>query len=124
MAELAIFTRRVQKEMEYTLKRSRVGEFFNQIVTADDVTQGKPNPEGLLKILNGRDPSTALYVGDNVDDALAAKGVPLPFVGILPRKSEERRQRGSRLRKLGAIDLLGDINELEGWLRKPHNSHQ
>jgi HAD superfamily hydrolase (TIGR01548 family) len=121
MAELAIFTGRVGKEMDYTLERSRVREFFSQIVTADDVTQGKPHPEGLLKILHGRDPAIALYIGDNVDDALAAKGAPVPFVGILPRKSEERRQRGALLKKLGARALLGDINELESWLKKPRN---
>jgi HAD superfamily phosphatase len=119
IAELAIFTGRAQKEMEYTLERSKVREFFSQIVTADDVAQGKPHPEGLLKILNGRDPSIALYVGDNVDDALAAKGARVPFVGILPRKSEERRQRGALLKKLGAKALLGDINELETWLKNP-----
>jgi HAD superfamily hydrolase (TIGR01548 family) len=119
VAELAIFTGRVRQELDYTLDRSKVREFFRQIVTAEDVTQGKPHPEGLLKILDGRDPSIALYVGDNVDDALAAKGVPMPFVGILPRKSEERRQRGALLRKLGARTLLGDISELETWLKKP-----
>ena len=70
----------------------------------------------MRKILNGRDPATALYVGDNVDDALAAQGVPMPFVGILPRKSEERRQRGALLRKHGATTLLGDVTELEAWL--------
>jgi HAD superfamily hydrolase (TIGR01548 family) len=122
VAELAIFTGRVRKEMEYTLARSKVREFFGQIVTADDVTQGKPHPEGLLKILNGRDPSIALYVGDNVDDALAAKGVPLPFVGILPRKSEERKQRGALLKQLGAITILGDINELEAWVKPASKS--
>jgi HAD superfamily hydrolase (TIGR01548 family) len=121
-AELAIFTGRVRQELDYTLERSKVRDFFKQIVTAEDVTQGKPHPEGLLKILNGRDPSIALYVGDNVDDALAAKGVPMPFVGILPRKSEERRQRGALLKKLGARALLGDICELETWLKKPRNS--
>jgi HAD superfamily phosphatase len=119
-AELAIFTGRVRQELDYTLDRSKVREFFRQIVTAEDVKQGKPHPEGLRTILNGRNPSTALYVGDNVDDALAAQGVPMPFVGILQRKSEERRQRGALLRKLGATTLLGDITELEAWLKKPH----
>lgn len=118
VAELAIFTGRVRHELDYTLDRSRAREFFRQIVTAEDVTQGKPHPEGLQKILNGRDPAIALYVGDNVDDALAAKAVPMPFVGILPRKSEERRQRGALLRKLGARTLLGDITELETWLKR------
>src|SRR4029077_4265356 len=69
--ELAIFTGRVWDELNYTLDRSRVREFFSNIVTADSVRQGKPHPEVLVKILDGRDPSAALYIGDNVDDALA-----------------------------------------------------
>ena len=72
ISELAIFTGRVWEELNYTLDRSKVREYFPHIVTAEDVKQGKPHPEGLLKILNGRSPSSALYVGDNVDDALAA----------------------------------------------------
>jgi phosphoglycolate phosphatase-like HAD superfamily hydrolase len=57
-------------------------------------------------------------VGDNVDDALAAKAAKVPFVGILPRRSWERRHRGTRLRGLSARTILGEISELEGWLRK------
>jgi HAD superfamily hydrolase (TIGR01548 family) len=117
-AELDIFTGRVRQELDYTLDRAKVREFFRHIVTAEDVKQGKPHPEGLLKILAGRDPATGVYVGDNVDDALAAQSVPMPFVGILPRKSEERRQRGALLRELGASTLLGGIRELEVWLKK------
>jgi phosphoglycolate phosphatase-like HAD superfamily hydrolase len=60
-------------------------------------------------------------VGDNVDDALAAQAARMPFVGILPRRSEERRQRGTRLRKLGALAILSDINELEAWLKRQRN---
>ena len=78
----------------------------------------KPAPDGLLQILEGRDSSSALYVGDNVDDALAAQAARVPFVGILPRRSEERRQRGTRLRELGALAILSDVKELEGWIRR------
>jgi phosphoglycolate phosphatase-like HAD superfamily hydrolase len=84
----------------------------------ENVKRPKPAPDGLLQILNGRDPSVALYLGDNVDDALAAKAANMPFVGILPRQSEERRQRGALLRKLGALTILSDISELEPWLRR------
>ena len=90
---------------------------FRQIVTVEEVSKPKPDPEGLLKILDGRNPSTALYVGDNVDDALAAKAAKVPFVGILPRKSWERRHRGTQLKELGALTILGKISELEGWLK-------
>ena len=101
-SELAIFTGRVRAELDYTLDRCRVREFFQQIVTVEDVRRPKPDPEGLLKILNGRDPANALYLGDNVDDALAARAARIPFLGVLPRKSEARRARGALLRKLGA----------------------
>lgn len=113
-AELAIFTGRVHREMDFTLDRVKVRKLFGLIVTADDVKRGKPAPDGLLMILNGRDPQVALYIGDNVDDALAAQSAGVPFIGILPRNSEERRQRGTTLRKLGARTIIGDIKELEG----------
>jgi HAD superfamily hydrolase (TIGR01548 family) len=115
-SELAIFTGRTRRELDCTLDRFRVREFFKWIVTIEDVKQSKPDPEGLRLIANGRDPSLGVYVGDNVDDALAARSVRMPFVAVLPRRSEERRQRGERLRKLGAQIILSDISELEAWL--------
>jgi pyrophosphatase PpaX len=118
LAELNVFTGRVRRELDYTLDRWKVRGFFHQIITVENVKRPKPAPDGLLQILNGRDPSTALYLGDNVDDALAAKAAKMPFVGILPRRSEERRQRGALLRKLGALTILSDISELESWLKR------
>jgi HAD superfamily phosphatase len=117
-ADLALFTGRVRKELDYTLNRCRVREFFGHIVTAEDVEHPKPHPEGLLKILNGRDPATAVYVGDNIDDALAAQSARIPFVGILPHNREARRQRGPLLREHGAITILGDVRKLDSWLKR------
>jgi HAD superfamily phosphatase len=117
-AELAIFTGRTLRELDYTLDRCRVRQFFQTIVTVEDVGRPKPDPEGLLKILDGRDPANSLYVGDNVDDAIAARSARIPFVGILPLGGAGRDERGTLLRKFGAKALLGNISELEAWLRK------
>ena len=117
-AELALFTGRVRAEADYTLDRCRVREFFRHIVTVEDVQRPKPDPEGLLKILNGRDPAKALYLGDNVDDALASRAAQIPFLGILPRNSEARRARSALLTKHGATAILDDVKELEAWLRR------
>jgi len=117
-APLAIFTGRINRELDYTLERWNVRDCFERIITVEEVSKPKPDPEGLVKILAGRDPSTALYIGDNVDDALAAKVAEMPFVGVLPRGSAERRFRGTRLTQLGALTILGKVSELEGWLRK------
>jgi HAD superfamily hydrolase (TIGR01548 family) len=118
LAELDIFTGRIRPELDYTLERWGVRDFFRKIVSVENVKRPKPAPDGLLQILDGRDPNSALYVGDNVDDALAAQAARMPFVGVLPRGSEERRQRGSRLRKLGALTILSDVKELEAFTRK------
>jgi HAD superfamily hydrolase (TIGR01548 family) len=112
-AELAIFTGRVRKELDHTLDRCGVREFFGRIVTAEDVAQPKPAPEGLLAILRGRDPSTAVYVGDNVDDALAAQAAGVPFIGVVSREIERSRSREILLRRAGATAILGSVKELE-----------
>jgi len=118
LAELDVFTGRIRPELDYTLDRWGARGFFHKIVSVENVKRPKPAPDGLLQILDGRDSSRALYVGDNVDDALAAQAARVPFVGILPRRSEERRQRGTRLRELGALAILSDVRELEGWLAR------
>ncbi len=115
-AELAIFTGRTRRELQHTLARFGVEEYFRRIVTHDDVERSKPAPEGLLRILDGRDPASAVYAGDNVDDALAARRCGIAFVGVLPRNSEARRLRAARLRQLGAQTILGHVAELEKWL--------
>jgi HAD superfamily phosphatase len=118
-SELAIFTGRNWHELNHTLDRNGVRRSFKTIITVEEVANPKPAPDGLIKILNGRTPSDALYVGDNIDDALAAQSAQVPFLAILPKAGEERRQRSTRLRELGALDILSDISQLEPWLRSP-----
>lgn len=120
LAELAIFTGRIWRELDYTLDRNNMRGVFQTIVTTEDVANPKPAPDGLLKILNGRDPGEALYLGDNVDDALAARSAKVPFVAVLPKTGHERRERSTRLRELGALTILPDVNDLERWLAKSH----
>ena len=120
LAELAIFTGRIWRELDFTLDRNKMRGVFQTIVTTEDVANPKPAPDGLLKILNGRGPDEALYLGDNVDDALAAQSAKVPFLGVLPKTGHERRERSTRLRELGALAILSDVNELEGWLGKAY----
>jgi phosphoglycolate phosphatase-like HAD superfamily hydrolase len=72
----------------------------------------------LLKILNGRDPATAIYLGDNVDDSIASQSARVPFLGILPKNSEARRARSALLKKYGAMAILDDVSDLDAWLKR------
>jgi HAD superfamily hydrolase (TIGR01548 family) len=112
-AELALFTGRTRNELRYTLERTDAGALFRRSVTMDDVKKGKPDPEGLRLLLNGAAPREALYLGDNIDDAISAKRARVPFVGVLPYGTEAHGARAATLRKLGAIEILHRVRDLE-----------
>jgi HAD superfamily hydrolase (TIGR01548 family) len=114
--ELDLFTGRTRQEFSYTFDRWPGKRHLRTVITMDDVKRKKPHPDGLLKILGLRDPATALYVGDNIDDALAARDARVPFMAILPPGTYEYRKRAARFRELGALALLPDILALHEQL--------
>ena len=115
--ELNLFTGRTRQEFTYTFERWAGSRHFRTVVTMDDVARKKPHPDGLLKILDGRDPGTALYLGDNIDDGLAARAAGVPFMAILPAGAYGYRQRAAKFRELGALALLPRATALSPWLK-------
>jgi phosphoglycolate phosphatase-like HAD superfamily hydrolase len=113
--ELNLFTGRTRQEFSYTFDRWEEAHSFRTVITMDDAKK-KPNPEGLRIILAGRSPKKALYVGDNIDDALAAKAARMPFMAILSKKDLDYRVRSRRFRELGALGLLERARDLDRWL--------
>ena len=115
--ELNLFTGRTRQEFSFTFERWAATKYFRTIVTMDDVQNKKPHPEGLHKILGKRDSATALYLGDNIDDALAARDAGVPFMGIIARGEHGYRQRAARFRELGALALLPRATDLNACLK-------
>ncbi len=113
--ELNLFTGRTRQEFSYTFDRWPAAKFFRTVITMDDARK-KPHPDGLQIILAGRDPGAALYLGDNIDDALAAREAAVPFVAILAPGEHRYRERAARFRELGALTLLRRAAELNQWL--------
>jgi len=114
--ELNLFTGRTRREFAYSFERWAGTRHFRTVVTMDDVARKKPYPDGLLKILRGRDPRAALYVGDNIDDGLAAQAAGVPFIAILPKGTYEYRERAMKFRELAAIALLPRASAIGEWL--------
>jgi HAD superfamily hydrolase (TIGR01548 family) len=113
--ELDLFTGRTKQEFGYTFDKWAAARSFRTVVTMDDAKK-KPDPEGLRIILAGRNPKSALYVGDNIDDALAAKAARVPFMAILSKNGSDYRERSRRFRELGALGLLERARDLDHWL--------
>jgi len=109
--ELNLFTGRTRQEFSFTFENWPATKHFRTIITMDDAKR-KPHPEGLQKILGKRDPASALYLGDNIDDALAARDAGVPFMAIIAPGEHGYRQRAAQFRHLGALALLPRVTEL------------
>jgi len=68
--------------------------------------------------LGKRDPATALYLGDNIDDALAARDAGVPFAAIIAAGEPNYRDRAAAFRELGAVALLPRATDVNKLLRK------
>jgi HAD superfamily phosphatase len=110
--DLAIFTGRNQEEVGVTLRREACHDRFCMIVSSDDVVNGKPDPEGLLKIAAQHPGKQLLYVGDTVDDARSARAANVPFLGVVGPETPGRDAVVALLQSEGAIRVLSDINEI------------
>jgi HAD superfamily phosphatase len=115
--DFALFTGRMRWEAQRTLQRFAPALRFDPIVGMQEVTELKPAPEGLLKIVaeaGGR--NVRCYIGDTVDDARCARSAEVPFIGICAPHSPRRAELAVLLAQEGAIAVLDDINQMEGML--------
>jgi HAD superfamily hydrolase (TIGR01548 family) len=110
---LALFTGRERWEAEFTLSKFSPGVLFDPIVGMEDVQFEKPHPEGLLKIVEQVQPSERFYVGDVMDDCLAARAAAVPFIGVVSPQNPLAAELEALFRKGGAQAVVPDINELE-----------
>ncbi len=112
---LGIVTTKFHRRIHEVLTREGLRERFAVIVGGDDVRVPKPDPEGLRLALASlsASPDSALYVGDSLTDAEAARRAGLPFAavlsGVTPREAFAPYQ---------PLAILDSVADLPSWLRK------
>ena len=79
-----IISSNFHQTIEYIIDRHGIKSKFKFWVGRDDVTESKPNPEGLLAVIKkyDLDPKRTLYLGDNHVDEDAARDAHVPFIYI------------------------------------------
>ena len=93
--KLAIVTSGSRVDTIEILKQFDIFQYIDTIISADDVTQTKPNPEGLQKVLESFNlsPNQAVYVGDLVLDIKAGKNCGVRTIavatGLVPKSDLE-----------------------------------
>jgi len=72
---LALMTGVERAMMEFTLHPFGLQDYFEERITADDVQNSKPDPEGILLALSriNTRPSESIYVGDSPADMIAGR---------------------------------------------------
>ena len=114
--QLAMFTGRMRFEAQITLDRFTPNLRFDPLIGADDVTKGKPDPEGLQKIAAAHPGRELWYVGDTIDDARSSAAAGVPFIGIVSASNPTRESLTRLMEETGAVAVLEDINRLESVL--------
>lgn len=73
--KLAVCTGAGRQIADYTLARSGLSQFFTTVVTGDDVSEPKPNPEGLRIVMETicAHSNQTVYVGDHPNDIRASR---------------------------------------------------
>ena len=83
--KMATVTNKGSRGVQHAFDKFGIGKYFDATISADDVSNGKPDPEGIFAVLNrlGVEAEEALFVGDSLNDISAAKkaGVLSVLVG-------------------------------------------
>lgn len=81
----SVFTGKGRKTTEITLDILGIKNYFDLIVTGDDVKNHKPSPEGILKFIDTfkLNKNEVLMIGDSVHDIIAAKEAGVDIVSVV-----------------------------------------
>ena len=107
---LGLVTAGSASRVRVDLERGAIARYFDVVVTADDVKEPKPDPEGLRAALRGLgiEPRQALYVGDTEPDYAFARAANVAFIGVTSAFSQPGAER--------PYDCLAAVVELPRYL--------
>ena len=81
---LAIFSANLQSTIALMFERFDISDLFDLIVSTEDVLRGKPDPEGLIRILSAWDaaPEDAILIGNSWKDLEAGRTAGVPAYDV------------------------------------------
>ena len=87
ISSFAICSGSTRSELEITLsklERGSLKNYFDLIITSEDVREGKPSPEGYLKVAEtlGVSPESCLVIEDTKNGIFAARNANMKVIGL------------------------------------------
>ncbi len=110
---LGIVTGRPKRETIYVLKKFGVENLFDIIVAMEDypADKGKPDAYPIRLAMKKLSKAQAVYVGDSVDDIIAAKRAGVRAVGCLPPGAQNGKLAKLLLER-GAEKIIQNVTEI------------
>ena len=101
------------------LKRNNLVDLFDIVVGADNVSESKPDPEGLLLAMRCLrvNSSAVLYIGDHLVDAETAQRAGVGFVAVL-----SGRHSRNHFQKVPHLAILDTVQQLPALLGLGENT--
>lgn len=118
---LAVATNTNRQAAAEALARTGLAEFFETVVTRNDVERMKPRPDVLLEVARRMQvpPSELVYVGDSVNDYRAAVEAGSRFIGI-----DGGVHSSEELKAAGVVDVVSKPAELLNHLGAENRPHR
>ncbi len=110
---LAVLTNSGRVAADDVLKRAKLTDCFEFILTRDEIIAMKPRSDGILQALSRLKlpPESVCYVGDSLYDIMAAKGAGIKVFSVATGNYPIER-----LKREGADYVISSISELRGIL--------
>jgi HAD superfamily hydrolase (TIGR01549 family) len=112
---LSIFTGKGRTSALITLDEYGLTDYFDMIVSGDDVENHKPSPEGIIRFLNNYylKPNEVLMIGDAPSDIIAANGAGVEIASVVWDSYAEEE-----VRKLNSKNIFHKVDELREFIFK------
>ena len=113
--KMGIVSTKMKASCEYGLQITNLEQYFDVVLGEDDVTVGKPSPEGIFKaceLLNeGHD--SCLYIGDSATDIMAGKNAGVYTIGYIFNQERKEALINTKPNK-----IISDLIEIEEILKE------
>jgi pyrophosphatase PpaX len=115
---LAVFTGKGTRSTEITLQEFGIRQYFDMIVTGNDVVNHKPSAEGIRKVMDRfkLPPGEVLMIGDAVADVKASHEAGIPIAAVVWDSYAK-----DKIMQMKTDYLFHNVAELREWLEEVLN---
>ena len=112
---LGIVTLKSRKLTDNLLNQFKIKNLFKTVITYDEVSKKKPDPEGLITAVKniGLNKEDCIYIGDDINDAKAAQNCNMNFIGVITGKTIKEE-----FYEINEYNIYDNLYQIENKLRQ------